>query len=135
MNLFGWIGIFFILGGVLFAGAALSMRGGKRIVAVEATIVSIKENSEEQEKESSRPEDPEDEGNTTEYEFVHEGETIRAGCHTMTSRTVGESERMYYDTFGGALYHPRMLGSMFAAAAAFAFAGILMILLQDTLLR
>lgn len=134
MNLFGWIGIFFILGGFLFAGAAMSMRRGKRITAVEAKIVEIWEPAREAE-ETSRERDEAEETDTTVYEFIHEGETVRVGCRTMTSRKIGESERMYYDTFGGALYHPRMLGSMYIAATAFVLGGILMILLQDVLLR
>lgn len=134
MNLFGWIGVFFILGGFLFAGAAMSMCRGKRITAVEAKIVEIREPARETE-EDSRERDEEEETDTTVYEFVHGGETVRIGCHTMTSRKTGESERMYYDTFGGALYHPRMLGSMYIAATVFVLAGIALILLQDVLLR
>ena len=134
MNLFGWIGVFFILGGFLFAGAAMSMCRGKRIRAVDAKIVEMREPARETE-ENSPERDEAQETDTTVYEFVHEGGTVRVGCHTMTSRKIGESERMYYDTFGGALYHPRMLGSMYIAATAFVLAGVLMILLQDVLLR
>ena len=125
MNLFGCIGIFFICGGGLFVGAALSMCRGKRITAVEAKVVELRTPEEAEESED---------GGLVEYEFVHEGKTQRISSRSVTSREVGESERLYYDTFSGALYHPRMLGMMGIAAAAFAGAGILMILFQHVLM-
>lgn len=134
MNLFGWIGVFFIMGGGMFACAAWSMSRSKRITAVEAKVISLPEAKEENtEKDEKKQEDAEPDI-AVEYEFMLDGETVRVQSHTPTSRLVGETEKMYYDTFSGALFHPRVLGSMIMAAAAFAVAGIAMILFQNTLL-
>ena len=137
MNLFGWIGVFFIMGGGMFACAAWSMSRSKRITAVEAKVISLPETDEadkgKTEKETKKQEDAEPDI-AVEYEFMLDGETVRVQSHTPTSRLVGETEKMYYDTFSGALFHPRVLGSMIMAAAAFAVAGIAMILFQNTLL-
>ncbi len=135
MNLFGWIGVFFIFGGGMFACAAWSMSRAKRITAVEAKVISLipgAEAGEEKTKEAADGQDGMDAA--VEYEFTLEGETLRVQSHSPTSRAVGETEKMYYDTFSGALIHPRVLGSMIMAAAAFAFAGLAMILFQHTLL-
>lgn len=134
MNLFGWIGVFFIMGGGMFACAAWSMSRSRRITAVEAKVISLPEAKEENtEKDEKKPEDAEADA-VVEYEFTLNGETMRVQSHTPTSRAVGETEKMYYDTFSGALFHPRVLGSMLLASAAFAAAGIAMILFQNTLL-
>lgn len=125
MNLFGWIGIFFICGGGLFVCAALSMCRGRRITAVEAEIAEIR-TAEEAEKT--------DDGSVTEYEFVYDGQKMRVGSRTPTACAKGEREKMFYDTFSGALYHPRLIGMMYIAAAAFAGAGLLMILFQHALM-
>ena len=132
MNLFGWIGVFFIVGGLLFAAAAWSMSRAKRIAAVEAKVIALPDADDKEEENEKNESDGM--GAAVEYEFTLRGETVRVESHSPTSRAVGESEKMYYDTFSGALYHPRMLGSLLMAAAAFAAAGVAMILFQHVLL-
>ncbi len=134
MNLFGWIGVFFIAGGLLFAAAAWSMSRAKRITAVEAKVISLPETDGGEAKDEADQKENDGMESAVEYEFMLRGETVRVESHGPTSRAVGESEKMYYDTISGALYHPRMLGSMLMAAAAFAVAGIAMILFQHVLL-
>ena len=132
MNLFGWIGVFFIMGGGMFACAAWSMSRSRRITAVEAKVISLPEANEGK---TEKDEEQQTEADAVvEYAFTLNGETVRVQSHTPTSRAVGETEKMYYDTFSGALFHPRVLGSMLLAAAAFAAAGVAMILFQHTLL-
>lgn len=134
MNLFGWIGVFFIVGGLLFAAAAWSMSRAKRITAVEAKVITLPEAEDEEEENEKNKNESDGMGAAVEYEFTLRGETVRVESHSPTSRAVGESEKMYYDTVSGALYHPRMLGSLLMAAAAFAAAGVAMILFQHVLL-
>lgn len=132
MNLFGWIGVFFIMGGGMFACAAWSMSRSRRITAVEAKVISLPEANEGK---TEKDEEQQTEADAVvEYAFTLNGETVCVQSHTPTSRAVGETEKMYYDTFSGALFHPRVLGSMLLAAAAFAAAGVAMILFQHTLL-
>ena len=126
MNLFGWIGVFFLVGGGLFACASYSMSRAKRIASVEAKVISLPSETEAEEDGGEMP--------AVEYEFTLNGETVRRESHSPTSLSEGESEKMYYDTVSGALIHPRLIGSMRMAAAAFAAAGILMIVFQHTLL-
>lgn len=134
MNLFGWIGVFFIAGGLLFAAAAWSMSRAKRICAVEAKVITLPDAADEKEEQERNKKDGDGMSAAVEYEFMLNGETVRVESHSPTSCEAGESEKMYYDTFSGALYHPRMLGSMLMAAAAFAAAGVAMILFQHVLL-
>ena len=137
MNLFGWIGVFFIVGGLLFVLAAWSMSRAKRIAAVEAKVISLPgEDSGKNASDKDTEDKTEDDGMgpAVEYEFVLNGKTMRVESHSPTSCAKGEKERMYYDTVSGALYHPRLLGSLLMAAAAFAAAGTAMIVFQHILL-
>ncbi|MGM9653631.1 MAG: hypothetical protein ACI3XP_08370 [Eubacteriales bacterium] len=124
MNWIGWTGVFFLSGGALFLAAALSLSRGKQVSLVEAKVIRCEEDGQEGQ---------EDGEVVTEYEFTCGGETMRAVCHTAASVPVGETERLYYDARSGALYHRRLLGSMYTAAALFAAGGILAIVLQGVL--
>jgi hypothetical protein len=99
--------------------------GGQKVISLPEANEGKTEKDEEQQTDADA---------VVEYAFMLNGETVRVQSHTPTSRAVGETEKMYYDTFSGALFHPRVLGSMLLAAAAFAAAGVAMILFQHTLL-
>ena len=134
MNLFGWIGIFFLAGAVLFLGAALSMSRGKRITRLNARVVSIREPDTETPSAGKKSTENEEETGVTEYEFLLDGETVRAWSSTMTSRAVGESETVYRDSLTGAICHPRTVLYQYIAACGFAAGGILILIFQNALL-
>ena len=97
-------------------------------------MITLPDAADEKEEQERNKKDGDGMSAAVEYEFMLNGETVRVESHSPTSCEAGESEKMYYDTFSGALYHPRMLGSMLMAAAAFAAAGVAMILFQHVLL-
>lgn len=112
-------GVFFLCGGALFGAAAFSLCRGRGVVPVEAVVIAVREEQDGVPGE-------------TEYEYA-DGETkVRVCCPFGTDVPTGGTERMYRDCRRDVLIHPRLPRALFGAAACFAAAGALALVLGCT---